>query len=94
MRQPWAMHAYPLPHLTKHLSSIVDRFLTSHRAEVSFTWTLAGQAVRGSGSARRSEEGIKMLGVPLEAIAIVGFILVAAFAMYRADQKKKNASSD
>ena len=35
-----------------------------------------------------------MFGVPLEAIAIVGFILVAAFAMYRADQKKKNASSD
>ena len=41
---------------------------------------------------RRSEEDTKMFGVPLEAIGIVGFILVAAFAMYRADQKRKNES--
>ena len=45
-------------------------------------------------SVRRSEEDTKMFGVPLEAIGIVGFILVAAFAMYRADQKRKNESSD
>lgn len=88
------MHAYLLPHLTKHLSSIVDRFLTPHRAEVSLTWTLAGRVERGPGSARRSEEDTQMFGVPLEAIGIVGFILIAAFAMYRADQKRKNESSD
>ena len=80
--------------LLKHPSSIVDRFLTSHRAEVSFTWTLAGRAMRGTGSTRRSEEDTRMFGIPLALIAIVGFIVVAAIAMYRADQKRKNASSD
>ena len=30
-----------------------------------------------------------MFGIPLEIIAIVGFIVVAAIAMYRADQKEK-----
>ena len=94
MSQLWAIHAYPLPRLTKHLSSIVDRFLTPHRVEVSLTWTHAGRAMRGAGSARRSEEDTRMFGIPLEAIAIVGVILVAAIAMYRADQKRKNTSGD
>lgn len=31
-----------------------------------------------------------MFGIPLAAIAIVGFILVAIIAMYRADQKRKD----
>ena len=47
MSQPWAMHAYLLLHLTKPLSSIVDRFPTPHRVQVSLAQTLADRDVSG-----------------------------------------------